>query len=166
MSVKNTSPKYIGHYNIRSRHSHSDCSYTDSNGRVIYPCQANSHHILPAFVKYLPSLYVPELNSTAVGCVWNAGSCDLVHFYLTACSKTIEAPVFHSALVLRNPSEVIHLSRRSLSCSNTVFNTRQVKNETPQWRNECEGGVGLSDRSIAMSIPVESVCSDSISFCL
>jgi hypothetical protein len=56
----NTSSKYIGRKNSSSRHSQSRMNdeyfCTDGSRLVLYPLQVNTQPILPAFVKYLPSL--------------------------------------------------------------------------------------------------------------
>jgi hypothetical protein len=66
ISVNSTSPKYIGRYNISSRHSHYNvsarCFWTGGICWVIYTGQASTYPTPTAFLKYLPNIKIRELD--------------------------------------------------------------------------------------------------------
>jgi hypothetical protein len=74
----NTSPKYIDRYNIRRRQSHSNatgkCFWTGGICWVIYTRQAYTYPTLPAFLKYLPTIKIRELD-----CIYQSDTLFMAH---------------------------------------------------------------------------------------
>jgi hypothetical protein len=58
MSVKNTRPKYIGH---KEHLEQTQPLYCDACFAVTYSCKPNIQPVLPAFLKYLPCVSLPEI---------------------------------------------------------------------------------------------------------